>query len=166
MLISETMLNALYREPQAAITLNLVPQLLKDAILIPQNIIIEAGAMDPERNVERIMGVEGADKDYYIPLGRIFELNRETAVSYAKTNNPYQFPEIEIEVPPDIGQKYKQLDLFTTIQVFENEILENWQCSLTLPKFIMELDKKKAPVKRIGFRYAADGDPHFEYSIK
>lgn len=80
MVITETMQRALKKEPQVAITLNLVPQMEESGILIPQNISIEEGLLDPKRDMERMMGIEGADKDYCYILKKIFELNSDTAV--------------------------------------------------------------------------------------
>ncbi len=169
MVITETMLNALNKEPQMAITMNLAPQMVEGGILIPQNIIIEAGLLDPKQNHERMLNLENYDDDYLYMLGRIFELNKSTPDIHPATavedGKKYSFSEVEVQIPKGIDSGYNRLCLFTTIQVFEDEQLTHWQCSLNMPYRIMTLDQEKTPVDMVGFRYMISEKPGFEWRL-
>ena len=167
-IITETMQNALQKEPQAAITLNLVPQMLAGGILIPQNILVEAALLDPEKDMERMTGSNRPDHECYFPLGKIFELNMDFPSRYLTTGgsgNSCAFPDVEIVVPKGIPEGFKHFSLFTTIQVFKGELLKPWQCSLTLPKRIRELDRDKNAPDKISFQYVMNEKPGFEFKI-
>lgn len=160
MVVTETMQNALKNEPQVSITLNLVPQMEKDGILIPQNISIEAVLLDPKRDTERMMGVEGAEKDFYYPLKTIFELNKENP-EYSGRKEKCCFLEKEVELPYGLEERYRRLSLFTNIQVFEEEELSYNQCSLTMPYKVMDIDWKKNDIKKLSFQYVINEKPGF-----
>lgn len=97
MVVTETMKNALKNEPKVSISLNLVPQMEKDGILIPQNISVEAVLLVPKRDTERMMGVKGAGKDFYYPVKTVFQLNKENS-DYYKKYKECCFSEKEIEL--------------------------------------------------------------------
>lgn len=167
MVITETMQSALQKEPQVAITLNLLPQLVEGGIFIPEQITIEAALMDPDKNKKRMTGEFIGE--YYYPLGKIFELNRETALKFAQSiaslSSPQLFPAVEVEIPPNIEAGFSELTLFTHIQVYENERLTPWECSLTMPKGIKTVNREKSPVHKVRFQYRMDRTPGFEYQI-
>lgn len=167
MVISETMQNALQKEPQVAITLNLAPQLALDGILIPQNIRIDAALLNAKKDRERITGT-GAVTDCYQVLKTIFELNKNTQACSGPSATDHEsltFPEVAVEVPPDLAVQYPQMALFTTIQVFEGEQLNPWDCSLTLPQMIMRLDSVQNLVSRLAFQYRINECPRFDWRL-
>lgn len=165
MVITETMQNALENEMQVSISLNLVPQMEKEGILVPQNISIKAALLDLKRDTERIMGVKGAEVDYYYPLSTIFQLNKESIEEYVKKENCY-FKEEEVEFTKDIEQRYRRLSLFTSIKVFEEEELTYNQCSLTMPHRIMDIDWERDAVDKMSFQYVVSEKPGFLYKKK
>jgi len=76
------------------------------------------------------------------------------------------FPNVEIELPKDIIEVgYNQLNLFTTIQVFEDEVLTNWQCSLNLPQKIMNMDCEYSIIEKVKFKYQIAQKPGFQVTI-
>lgn len=157
MVVTETMQRALKREPQVAITLNLVPQMVEGGILIPQNITVEAVLLDPKRDMERMMSLDGTVTDYYYSLNNIFELNRDmTAIEKEGF-----FPGVEVELPNDIEKRYKSINLFTDIQVFEEEKLTYMQCSLNMPLKVMDIDWTNNTVKKVRFQYVINENPGF-----
>lgn len=163
MVVTETMQRALKKEPQVAITLNLVPQMEEGGILIPQNISIEVGLLDYKRDMEKMMGVEGAERDYCYYLNKIFELNKNTAVVEKK--EVHSFPEFEVEIPNYIEKRYKSLSLFTNIQVFEEEQLTYNQCSLNMRQKIIDIDWNNNTVKKISFQYVINENPGFIHKL-
>lgn len=166
MIISETMQNALQKEPQVAITMNLVPQMEPDGILIPENIQIETVLVDPKRDRDRMLGLSEA-APCYRKLGTIFELNRNIRVVqpvWAPGVGCYGFPEVEVPVPGNLVAEYSQLCLFTRIRVFGEVELGYWDCSLTQPQRILQLNPGQ-PVNRVAFRYMLNDKPGFEHRI-
>ncbi len=166
-ILSETMLNALRREPQVAITLNLSPQLVDQGIFIPENIKVEAGLLNNKRFYERMNGIDLSTEDHYYIIKSIFHLDKDT---YLKTeydpNSYYMFPKEKIELPLNISVDYNQLCLFTTIQIFGDEYLTHWQCSLTLPQKILNLRQQERNIGRINFQYEINKNPGFKYTIE
>jgi predicted RNA methylase len=164
MVVTETMQNALKREPQVAITFNLVSQMEQKGILIPEKVIVEAGLLDPKRDMDRMRGVEGADKDYYYPLGKIFDLNKE--IIGIEKNNNCCFPEVEVEIPLNIEKRYRRLNLVTDIQVFEENKLTYMNSSLNMPLRVIDIDSENCGIERISFQYVISENPRFIYKIK
>ncbi|HEX3044897.1 MAG TPA: phytanoyl-CoA dioxygenase [Bacillota bacterium] len=168
MVITETMQNALQKEPQVAITLNLASQMAPGGILIPQNIRIDAALLSPQKDRERMTGT-GAVTDCYRVLKTIFELNKNTQAPNVQES--FSFPEVAVEIPPDLASEYPQMTLFTTIQVFEEEQLKPWECSLTLPKMIMRMDSAvnqgvgQNPLMRLSFQYRMNETPGFNWRL-
>lgn len=169
MIVTETMQNALQKEPQVAITMNLAPQMQSGGILIPQNITIDAVLLSPRKNLERMTDLNGFEQDYFHKIGKVFELNKDTPRLSSKASlfpsGTFSFPKVELEIPRGLAPDYKQLCLFTTIRVFEEERLTNGQCSLTLPKQVMILEQEKRPVERVSFQYIPNENPGFEWEI-
>ncbi|MCG9967310.1 hypothetical protein L9W92_04470 [Pelotomaculum terephthalicicum JT] len=71
-----------------------------------------------------------------------------------------------IEIPKGLIAEYNQLCLFTKIQVFGEEELSHWQCSLTLPKKIMVFKKENNNADKVSFQYVLGDKPGFKYSIR
>ncbi|OHD13711.1 MAG: phytanoyl-CoA dioxygenase [Spirochaetes bacterium GWD1_27_9] len=163
MIITETMLNGLRSEPQVGITINLVSQMEEDGILIPENIKIEAALLSPKKNMERMMNADYKG-DYYSPLDTIFQLNKDTSKLYNGENRNYSFPVVDITIPKDKVEEYKDLSLLTTIKVFDDEILTHHQCSLNLPLKIISFNQENV-FEKISFQYQLSQKPSFKYDI-
>lgn len=119
--ISETMQAALKKEPQVAIMQNLIPQMKKDAIFIPEAITIEAALVSRGKWNEETLMVESVQR---ISLGTILTVDR----NHLDVEND---PKV-VQVPNAIGE-CRQLNLYTTIRVFGRHVLDEGDCSLTLP---------------------------------
>jgi predicted RNA methylase len=157
-LLSETMQHALDKEPQVAITQNLVPYLHPDGFLIPESIVIQAGLLNPADEMKRLQDFINPPEYYIRYLDVIFDLNRHTAISYAN-----EFPVIEIEVSSKLTKEYPELNLFTHIRVFGDEIITPWQSGLSLPKKIARLDHQDPAHHRVSFQYMMGYHPGFSF---
>jgi predicted RNA methylase len=142
--ISETMQRCLQYEPQVAIMQNLVAQLPPYAIFIPENITIDAvlttrGKWNPETCIS-----EGVER---ISLGCIMEAN---------PMSPDCTPRIvELPIKVELGTRF---GLYTTVRVFDEDILEEGDCSLTLP--VMLFDSAPLAGETLMFEYIQGEAPH------
>lgn len=147
LMISETMLNALRKEPQVAIMLNLIPQLPEKGLFIPQEINVSAQLLSSRKETAR----------YLDPNVEPERLNLGTVYSIGLYNCHPHKPVI-IEIPGKIEEN-KDLQLLTDITVFENEKLGIYNCSLNMPLKITRVEGLEG--KRIVFNYIMGETPGF-----
>ncbi len=155
-IVSETMRSCLEGEPLPHILHNLAPQMSSEAIFIPEKVTIDAYLTNPELEVAR-MRWDNRDKGIVDKLfiGKILEFDLQN----------YEEKKLkgEVAVPENIGSYY-ELKLFTSIQVFGDEILKESDCSLTLPKKFYDFQKKKYADK-IAFWLELKGHPKIDCKI-
>lgn len=164
MVVTETMQRALCKEPQVSITANLVSQMAEGGILIPQNIKINAVLLDAKRDMERMTGVSGAEKDFCFYIDTVLELNQAGIQKYDREK--HCFPEKVVCLPEHVEDRFDSISLFTDIQVFGEETLTYMQCSLNMPYHIMKrknMKEESAGRKKLGFQYYVSKNPGFEY---
>ncbi len=163
MVISEAMQRALEKEPQVAITMNLLPQLRRDGIFIPEQITVDACLYDARK--EFLMLPAGSD-DASLPdiletqrvrinLGRILELTAATAAELQAT-----MPTVVIETPTEV--KDLSIMLLTRVRVFDSILLDEYESGITYPVVLRDLDKVEAGA-RIEFKYSLGSEPGFKY---
>jgi hypothetical protein len=149
--ISETMQAALKKEPQVAIMQNLIPQIKKEAIFIPEAITIDAELVSRGKWNAETVSSEGIQR---IHLGKILTVDRY----HLDAENS----RIVVQVPDEIDE-CNQLYLYTTIRVFGNHVLSENNCSLNIPYRIKGFDVK--PAERIEFGYVMGEMPGFKVSL-
>jgi hypothetical protein len=129
--ISETMLACLKSEPQVAIMQNMIPQMGNSAIFIPEDISIDAWLTNPRMEQERMLFYEG-EKPHFerVYLGNIFSVNRFNLATdqFRKT----------LRIPEN-WEPFNVLKLFTTVRVFEDELLKENDSSITMPQKVCDL---------------------------
>ena len=146
MVISETMLNALRKEPQLAIMNNLIPQLNPQAIFIPQNITVEAILTRWEEEYNHFTIPDYQPKR--IKAGLVYSTSRE-----------FQLPQpVVLQVPA--SETHNRLDLFTEITVFGKEVLTTYNCSLTMPLAVCKLENAHEDIA-VRFEYVMSDTPGF-----
>jgi len=149
--ISETMQAGLKKEPQVAIMQNLIPQCSADTIFIPEQITIDAylkkrGIWQGDQLIE-----EGGKTTF---LDELFSVNKERldVSTYRKV----------VEIPQSLVGPYDLL-LYTTIKVFNDEVLGLNDCSLNLTLKYYELRDNNP--RSIGFWYSQTDKPKIESKV-
>ncbi|MEO8885527.1 MAG: hypothetical protein ABI367_05650 [Mucilaginibacter sp.] len=149
LMISETMLNALRKEPQVAIMLNLVPQLPDKGLFIPQEITVSAQLLSPRLETDRYLTPDTEPER--INLGNIYTIGRYNCAKHKP---------VTIKIPEEIG-RFRQLSLLTTITTFGNEKLGTYTTSLTMPLRLFDADDCIG--KQVKLTYQISDKPGFEY---
>lgn len=153
-IVVETMQRALEKEPQVAVTFNLVKQLRPNGIFIPEHITVEAFLYDPR--TEFSVSLDESSLEYErkrIFLGRIFELPGKSLA----VGNP-SFPAVSIEIPK---QENFELMLSTTVKIYDSFVLEEYDSAITYPLFLKNFDLKKPENSRVKFIYRLGNNPGF-----
>jgi len=152
-IVSETMNNALQKEPQVSIVANLLSQCRESTILIPELVRVDVC----------LMGNIIDHPENILLLKTLLELDAETArcVKDDPENVQALSPGIIVTLPglPDL--KYKQLVLCTFIRVFGQHSLGINESGLTVPHILRMTDSFiKFPVHLL-FRYVIESNPGF-----
>lgn len=149
-IISETMLNGLIKEPQVAIMNNLIPQLSPTGIFIPEAITINAALLNATE--EQNSFFHAGLKPQRINVGHVYNATK-----------PFQLPKA-ITLPLVPSATHRSLNLLTEITVFGDEKLHDYSCSLTLPLKLLHLPANETP-KQITFNYQMGAKPGFSFLI-
>lgn len=152
LMIAETLNAALKNEPQVELTLNLVPQLHNKGIFIPQQIAVDAYLLNSAAEQASFF-VEGKRPER-IFLGNIYTLSQTNCERHQGTT---------ISIPENRGRN-NQLSLLTEITVFGNEILSSYDCSLTLPQKVCNINAELKSLEA-QFLYEHGPKPGFKHLI-
>lgn len=150
LVISETMLNALKKEPQVEIMLNLIPQMQEKAIFIPENITVSAQLLNRKEERRRL-----AEFDFIperINLGDIYSIGRADCKPHTA---------VAIQIPKEVLHE-QSIQLLTDITTFEEERLGIYQCSLNMPVEIG--NALEFAGRTISFNYHMGEVPGFKYN--
>jgi hypothetical protein len=149
----ETMQRALEKEPQAAVVLNLAPQLCEGGILVPERIAVDLCLYDPAREFS-VANSHGTFEDTRLRLclGTALELTAESARSLARNGD---YPVTVLDVPADACHLPAMLR--TTITVFGDHSLGEYASGITTPLHLPDL----GGARRIRVRYVGGPQPAF-----
>lgn len=166
----EIMKVCLESEPQVPVSRILLQQ-APEAILIPQEVSIDLRLVNESREFRKIVSSHEFTKRNAEPLererihlGEVFVLNKEAIFSWNK-HDTEQLPANKIEMP-ELWESNFDPKLFTTIQVFNEHRLEEYQSSLTYPQALKRCIK---PVVNHGdqvqFYYRLGNWPKLEATV-
>ena len=164
-IISETMKAVLVQEPQVFIMAHLVQYLRDSGIFVPSNIKIDAALYHHESETKRMMQQDTSDAIETVVIGKIFDLNKESAQTI--TAEGYQKAMCgELSLDPDINlSQFDSIYYRTDIEIFPGSHLEYNQCSLNTPMVVRLSDCQLT--NKISFKYQIEQQyPQFvfEYS--
>ncbi|MFD0763348.1 hypothetical protein ACFQZI_00690 [Mucilaginibacter lutimaris] len=147
--VSETMLNALMKEPQVAVMQNIIPQLPPKALFVPAKITISAQLLNAKEEEK------GFTTAGYLPqrilLGEVYTISMQH----------YATPRAATFRIPDELNGFKDVFLHTRIQTYADEVLTDYECSLTNPKKIA--GAKSMEGRQLTFNYLSGETPGFTY---
>jgi hypothetical protein len=155
-IVTETMNVCLEREPQVAITRNLLRQ-APHARLVPRSVRIDALLVDLDRERPRVTadGEGPAPIPDRIELGTVFELNAKMAAWEGVDGDC--LPAARIQMPDQIDPRYSPR-LFTRIETFGGERLDAYESWLTPPRPFPG-NAAAAPGSQLAFRYELGAVP-------
>ncbi len=162
-LISETMQYGLVKEQQVPIILNLLPQLNKDIIMIPNKIQLDLALMNTDANLI----LNGSQGLKYKKLKTILEFDKQFVYRHLNQTEPSNRFELckQLSYKKEEDETYDKLAVLTSIHVFDNEWIGVDESSLTIPKRIFTLGGIDQEKKNISIDYVIKSNPDFEYEL-
>ncbi len=160
-LIIECMQRALLKEPQVAITYNLLSQMKKETILIPENISLHLSLIDYKKKMEYQKTIESPQPIvFYENTEAVFMLNKAEVFKNSSEfkKEGFQFPEKEIHFSEKQLHNYDQISVSTEITIFQDISLKVDESGLTAPFILADLyqDQKIIGIKT---QYVLGKDP-------
>jgi hypothetical protein len=172
LILSEVMQKALEQEPQVSVTANLAPQLTAQGFFIPERIDIELALIDLVKEHKSYEELGFVDSNYQLKIksrksiANIFSLtsgNANAFVSSAVTRvNTRAIKLSNVTFPSDFSN-YNDVVLFTRIKVFNHHCLCDYECDLTLPRRLNDLDIQSS--KTFEVNYILGNYPKFEFIV-
>jgi hypothetical protein len=141
-LLIECMQHALLREPQVGITYNLLPQMKKDIVLIPEEISLHVALVDMEKKAEYLSIDNNAEKDYYENSEAVFTLNKMEVLQNNSEfkKEGFQFPEKEVSFSEEQLSNHDFITVSTEITIFKDISLNIDESGLTVPMLLADLN--------------------------
>lgn len=165
--LSETMQKGLVQEQQVPIAMNLMRQVSKNTLLIPQKITVDIALINNTKLFER--QEDTPKSEYCLLLGRLFELSAEKIASYNSTMNvlagKMAFPENHFTLSKQSLKTHNSLAILTEIVTFGEEKLSLNESGLCTPIILTHFSKEQTADKHISIFYKIDTVPGFEYTI-
>jgi hypothetical protein len=164
--VVEAMLAALEREPQAAITLNLAPQLFPGGIFLPERITVDCCLFDPVGDPAAAAG--GGAR---IHLGRVLELTDAGCRVHSAYGDgdgdgdgdggTSHTPKVRLHVPAELDGDFRVM-LLTSINVFDSIALGEGESGLTTPRILFDLGRVHGG-EVLEVEYPLSARPGFRY---
>ncbi|MCH3884046.1 class I SAM-dependent methyltransferase [Tenacibaculum aquimarinum] len=162
-IISETMQNALAKEQQVSIFLNLMNQVNYKSIFIPEKIELfialkKAGIPAEETLIS-----------HYQNEKKVFEVSKEAMIPLNRLENNTSYETSFTKKQITIAQKelkgFSRLVLLTKIKVYKDEKIEINESGLTVPLIIKDIQSNFEGSLTINTQYKISSHPKLEYEI-
>ncbi len=156
-ILSETMLASLRKEPQVAISIHLCSQAAPETILIPEEIVVSFALQNTRLSKSDLKEDQlESPNTNIIPL---LKLDKETLSIWELESTK------TIEVDKNISKEYQLAVLLTKIKIFGNHILPYKKSGLTLPVKIAERFKDGKTLAAFNYRYVLGEMPGLKFKF-
>lgn len=160
--VIEVLQCALAREPQVAITYNLIPQLPPNVTLIPEEISLHVALIDTKKQTEHMFNVDATKEvDYMAKIAEVFTLNKEAALANRAGSKPLSFPEMEVLFPKNLLKGKSLAVILTEIQVYDSHALKIRESGLTVPSIFADLNYEEE-LLGVKTQYLVNDDPYLQ----
>lgn len=161
-IISETMQNALAKEQQVPIYLNLMKQAKPNCIFIPEEINISIALKKAGVPIELV------SKNDYTTVETVFRLNKDTLAlvpQTTETNTSPVFPLVSTTITQEQLKGNNLLVLITLIKVFNNHTIGLNESGLTTPLIIDPIKDSTRSIS-ITTQYVIEQEPKLNYTVR
>lgn len=173
--LAECLNKGLIKEPQVAISMNLVNQMEDHGIMIPEKISVDAYLVNPnvefsfltKKNGERVFDRAGAVKQR-LYVGHLMNLSKPLIrnliiITDANLNNNYnvQLGDFPVEVE-DNGTNTMMYS--TTVTTYGHHVIDEYQSGLTQPHIVNEKQAVRTSCT-LHFVYKLCEAPGFDYTV-
>lgn len=165
-LISETMQHALVKEQQVPIFFNLVTQLNKNTIIIPNAIHMDLAVLgNCSKNI-----IENTNGKNYKEISKLWCFDKsfiEEKIKIGKLpkNNTNYTLIKDINYKEYISQEYRHLAILTSIHIFDNEWIHFNESGLTIPKILFDVTQQDQSLNKVSLNYKITETPHYTYTL-
>lgn len=158
-IVAEVMQRALIKEPQVAVTLNLIKHLRTGGAFVPARVEVQPCLLDPSKE-HAVADDQARDPSpmvrHRIRLGAPFVLSADSARNYIVTEEgSIRLPDVCL--PPRIEANY-ELRILTRIVTFGDIVLDDYESGLTVPYDPLD-EVNPAPGTRLELRYVLGDNP-------
>lgn len=167
-ILIETMQKALEKEPQVAVTRNLIRLLMKGGILIPAKIKLSACLGNASKEVVPV-SVDGVGEPNHndfrerVDLGTVFELTAQSARQpwsrYSDDSSGSALCSAPVRIcVPQIANDAGDLMILTNITVLDSIVLRDYESGLTYPTVLFDLGRIRSN-DQLEFQYITGESP-------
>ncbi len=163
-IISETMQNALAKEQQVPIYLNLMRQVSHDAVFIPEKIALHVGFKKAGVPIGNL-----SSSNYHKEV-TVFEVSKEalfpTEASSTRKPNEGAFKKKRKIIALDDWHEFDHVALMTEIQVYKNEKIGLGESGLTMPIYLQDVPVDFSGSLQFESQYTISSEPKLEYTLR
>ncbi len=155
----ECLQHALLREPQVAITLNLVNQLPTEVILIPKQIRLHLAVVNSKLQYEFHTSLEPSSHEFYTIAGEVFSIEKSNA------RNPEELLQSrKLQLDEDTLNFGDHLSVFTEMKLYDDVFLNFNESGLTLPLTIGQVPGNVKQLE-VSAKYLMGEDPRLDFTL-
>ncbi len=164
--VTETMNQAMDKEPQLAVSANLENYLEPDGILIPEQITVKAALIDSSHEFvfmpSDYQGEIPPLQRRRLELGAVMVLDRVMLQQLNFNREKTHLQPVTLPWPDNTVRDKMRPALLTHIRVFGSHVLECYDSSLTCPKYL-RINEMPDEASEWEFSYRLGGSPGFDY---
>jgi len=162
-IVSETMQNALAKEQQVPLFLNLMSQVKNDVLFIPEKIELFIGLKKAGIPIEKLQ------RKHYHKERSVFDVSRAALFPSGKSKKDIakevSFAKKQTIIEPEKLKEFDRIAIITEIQVYKDEKIRLNDSGLTTPIFIKEIPENLQSSITIDTEYTISAVPNLNYQV-